>query len=76
MACPAGDGGLDDALLADCKAIHVRAEFGDDAAEFVAEGYGDGVVSAGVWCCGRKGWAAEVFVQVGAADTYVRGGDL
>ena len=76
MACPAGDGGLDDALLADCEATHVRSEFGDDAAEFVAEGYGDGVVSAGVWCCGRKGWAAEVLVQVGAADAYVRGGDL
>ena len=25
---------------------------------------------------GREGWAAEVFVQVGAADAYVGWGDL
>jgi hypothetical protein len=78
VACAADDCGLDDALLADCEvgAGQAWAELGDYAAELVAEDYGNGVVSAGVRRCGCDGGTVGVFVEVGATDAYVRGGDL
>lgn len=76
MACPACNSRLDDALLADGEALHIRTEFRDDAAELVAERDGDRVVRARVRFHGREGRAAEILVQISAADTYVRGRDL
>jgi hypothetical protein len=76
VACAARDGRLHDALLADCEASNVLTELCDDTGEFVAKCDGDGVVGARMRGRGREGRAAEVFVKVGAADTYVGGRDL
>jgi len=76
VACSTGDCGLDDALLTDCEAFHIRSKLCDDAAELVAERDGDGVVSARVRFYGCEGRAAKILVQISAADAYVRGRDL
>lgn len=55
MACSAGDGGLNDALLANSEARHVCPKFCDDARELVAQGDGDSVVRARMRCGGREG---------------------
>lgn len=76
MARPACDRGLNHAWLADSEARDVWAQFDDDAGELVAERYGHCVVGAGMRGCGCEGRATGVFVEVGAADAYVGGGDL
>lgn len=63
-------------MLANREAFDIRSEFGDDAAELVAERDGDGIVGARVRFHGREGRTAEILVQIGAADAYVRGRDL
>lgn len=42
----------------------------------MSERYGDYVFCYGMRRCGCEGRAAEIFVEVGAADAYVRGTDL
>lgn len=63
-------------MLAGLEGGYAAADFAYNAGELVAEGYGDGIVGYGVWFLGGEGWAAEVFVEVCAADSDVGGGDL
>lgn len=51
-------------MLARLEGCHAGADFEDCAAEFVAEGYGDGFFGYGVGSLRGEGWAAEVFVEV------------
>lgn len=76
MAIAAGDGGLDDTLLPHGETSHIGPDLIDDARELVAKRDRNGFVSAGMRCCRREGWTAQILVKIGAADAYVRRCDL
>lgn len=67
---------LDSTRLTDFETRDAFAELSNDAGEFVTESDRDGLAGDGVRVDRAEVRPAQVFVQVGAADSYVRRLDL
>lgn len=67
---------MDDTPLANVEARNVCPELSNDARELVAQGYRNGIVRAGVRRRGRESRTTKVFMEISAADAYVRRCDL
>lgn len=76
MAVSAGDGGLDNAVLAGVEACYIRAKLRNNSRELMTEGDGNSVVGAWVRCGRCESWASEILMQICTTDAYVRRRDL